>query len=62
MTIEIGGKIFQSKTGNVCTTCSAAKRFLYIKMITASKDVVLECAICEDIMTVSPAMVKPEVK
>lgn len=61
MTIEIEGKTFQKKTGNVCTTCAAAKRYLYVKMVTASKDVVLECVACGDIRTVHPSSVLDEV-
>jgi len=60
MTVEINGKTFQKRTGNVCSTCSAATRYMYVKMVTSSKDVVLECAVCEDIITVSPGMVKED--
>jgi predicted nucleic acid-binding Zn-ribbon protein len=62
MSIEIAGNTYQKRTGNRCTTCSAAVRFMYVKMITASKDHVLECPSCSTIVTVSEAMVYPEEK
>lgn len=55
--IEINGTHYLRITGNVCTTCSADKRYMYVKLVTPGKDHVLECPVCTTVLTVSQGMV-----
>lgn len=54
----INGKRYHMATANVCGQCAAPDRFMYVKVRIPDGDIVLECPVCDQSITVKPSMVK----
>lgn len=54
----INGKRYHMATGNLCTRCAAPDRYMFVKIKIPNGDIVLECPVCEDNITVTATMIK----
>lgn len=56
--ITVNGKKYHGATANICTQCSAAQRFLFLKMRLSGGECVLECPVCDLVVTMKAEQVK----